>query len=103
MFINVEKHIYTKLKLKVMSKISRRLFQALEAKYTAEIMDARARISIYFESPVAIGEHPQHTEELDTLVDQLTNATDKLETLRDNFGEEYGGFDELDSKELLKG
>ena len=85
-----------------MSKISRRLFQALEAKYTAEIMDARARISVYFESPVAIGEHPQHTEELDLLVTQLTDATDKLETLRDNFGEEYGGFDDND-KELLKG
>jgi hypothetical protein len=66
-------------------------------------MDARARISIYFESPVAIGEHPQHTEELDLLVAKLTDATDKLETLRDNFGEEYGGFDELDSKTLLKG
>jgi len=85
-----------------MSKISRRLFQALEAKYTAEIMDARARISIYFESPVAIGEHPQHTEEIDVLVSQLTDATDKLSTLRDNFGEEYGGFDNND-KELLKG
>lgn len=85
-----------------MSKISRRLFQALEAKYTAEIMDARARISVYFESPVAIGEHPQHTEELDLLVTQLTDATDKLETLRDNFGQEYGGIDDSD-KELLKG
>ena len=85
-----------------MSKISRRLFQALEAKYTAEIMDARARISIYFENPVAIGEHPQHTEEIDLLVSQLTDATDKLSTLRDNFGEEYGGFDNND-KELLKG
>lgn len=85
-----------------MSKISRRLFQALEAKYTAEIMDARARISVYFESPVAIGEHPQHTEELDLLVAQLTDATDKLATLRDNFGQEYGGFDDND-KELLNG
>jgi len=85
-----------------MSKISRRLFQALESKYTAEIMDARARISIYFESPVAIGEHPQHTEEIDLLVSQLTDATDKLSTLRDNFGQEYGEFDEND-KQVLKG
>jgi len=85
-----------------MSKISRRLFQALESKYTAEIMDARARISIYFESPVAIGEHPQHTEEIDLLVSQLTDATDKLSTLRDNFGQEYGEFDQND-KQVLKG
>jgi len=87
-----------------MSKISRRLFQALESKYTAEIMDARARISIYFENPVAIGEHPQHTEEIDLLVSQLTDATDKLSTLRDNFGMEYGGFDDsVIEKALLKG
>jgi len=85
-----------------MSKISRRLFQALESKYTAEIMDARGGISIYFESPVAIGEHPQHTEEIDLLVGQLTDATDKLSTLRDNFGQEYGEFDEND-KQVLKG
>ena len=33
-----------------MSKVSRRLYQALEAKYTADIMDARARLSVYFEN-----------------------------------------------------
>ncbi|MDG1252217.1 MAG: hypothetical protein P8N56_00890 [Schleiferiaceae bacterium] len=89
-------------------KISRRLYQALEAKYTADIMDARARLSIYFESPVAIGEHPQHTEEIDNLVELLANATDKLETLAANFGKEYGADVEtiesdVNGKELLKG
>jgi hypothetical protein len=89
-------------------KISRRLYQAIEARYTADILDARARISVYFESPVAIGEHPQHTEEIDKLVEQLANATDKLETLSQNFGNEYGSniptthVDEK-GKEILKG
>lgn len=89
-------------------KISRRLYQAIEAKYTADIMDARARLSIYFESPVAIGEHPQHTEEIDKLVELLANATDKLDTLSKNFGNEYGAniptthVDEK-GKEILKG
>ena len=89
-------------------KIARRLYQALEAKYTAEIMDARARLSVYFESPVAIGEHPQHTEEMDKLLGQIESATGKLETLSKNFGKEYGHdiptvhVDE-DGKELLKG
>ena len=71
-----------------MSKVSRRLYQALEAKYTADIMDARARLSIYFESPVAIGEHPQHTEEIDKLLGQLESATGKLSVLSENFGKE---------------
>jgi len=89
-------------------KIARRLYQALEARYSAEIMDARARLSIYFESPVAIGEHPQHTEEIDKLLGQLESATGKLDTLSKNFGKEYGAniptthVDE-EGKELLKG
>jgi len=89
-------------------KISRRLYQALEAKYTAQIMDARARLSVYFESPVAIGEHPQLTEEIDKLLGQLESATGKLETLYKNFGKEYGADIPTTSvddegKELLKG
>jgi len=89
-------------------KIARRLYQATEAKYTAEIMDARARLSIYFESPVAIGEHPQHTDEIDKLLGQLESATGKLDTLYKNFGKEYGAdiptthVDE-EGKEILKG
>ena len=43
--------------------------------------DAEARLYIYFTNPVGIGEHPQHTEEMDKLVEQLTNAKDKLETI----------------------
>jgi len=89
-------------------KISRRLYQALEAKYTAQIMDARARLSVYFESPVAIGEHPQFTEEIDNLLGQLESATGKLETLSKNFAKEYGAdipttHVDDDGKELLKG
>ena len=89
-------------------KISRRLYQAVEAKYSAEIMDARARLSVYFESPVAIGEHPQFTEEIDKLLGQLESATGKLETLSKNFGKEYGAdipttHVDDEGKELLKG
>ena len=89
-------------------KIARRLYQALEARYTADILDARARLSVYFESPVAIGEHPQHTEEIDKLLGQLESATGKLDTLSKNFGNEYGAniptthVDEK-GKEILKG
>ena len=89
-----------------MSKVSRRFYQSLEAKYTADIMDARARLSVYFENSVAIGEHPQHTEEIDKLIGQLEDATGKLEALSENFGQEYGHdipVSKEDEKELLKG
>jgi len=57
------------------------LFGALEAKYVAEMKDAEARLYVYSNNPVGIGEHPQITEEMDNLVEQYTNAKDKLENL----------------------
>ncbi len=59
-----------------------RLVKALISKYQAEMDDAIARFEIYLKSPVAIGEHPQHTEEMDKLVAQFTDAKDKTESLK---------------------
>jgi len=64
------------------SIITEKLKDALVKKYEAEISDAEARLYIYFSNPVGIGEHPQHTEEMDILVEKLTNAKDKLETIK---------------------
>ena len=61
--------------------ISELMYDALVSKYKAEMSDAKARLAVYFNNPVAIGEHPQHTDEIDHLVEQLANANDKLETL----------------------
>lgn len=61
--------------------ISELMYDALVKKYEAEVSDAKARLAVYFNNPVAIGEHPQHTEEIDHLVEQLANANDKLENL----------------------
>lgn len=54
------------------------LFKALKAKYNAEQIDALARLSVYSNNSVGIGEHPQITEEMDNLVQQYVDATDKL-------------------------
>ena len=61
--------------------VAEKLKDALVKKYEAEMSDAEARLYIYFTNPVGIGEHPQHTEEMDKLVEQRTNAKDKLETI----------------------
>jgi methylaspartate ammonia-lyase len=58
-----------------------RLVHALRDKYIAEMSDAIARFEIYITNPVAIGEHPQFTEEMNTLVEQYVNAKDKMEVL----------------------
>ena len=61
------------------------LFKALVKKYESDIASAFATLIVYFDNPVAIGEHPQHISELDKLNDQLANAEEKLITLRKHF------------------
>ena len=62
--------------------IADKLKDALVKKYESEIADSEARLYVYFTNSVGIGEHPQHTEEMDKLIEQLTNAMDKLETIK---------------------
>jgi len=61
------------------------LYNALSLKYEAAISDAKARIRIYFEHPVGIGEHPQHLEEIDKLLDIIAQAEDKKSALERHF------------------
>ena len=57
------------------------LLDALRDKYQADISSADATIKIYLESPVGIGEHPQHLEEIDKLLDKIVQAEEKLDAL----------------------
>ena len=58
------------------------LLDALEKKYLADISHAKATIKIYLENSVGIGEHPQHIEELDKLIQKQVDAEEKLKTLK---------------------
>ena len=58
------------------------ILQALEDKYQAQISEADATIKIYLESSVGIGEHPQHIDEVDKLVDKIANAEEKIKVLQ---------------------
>ena len=51
---------------------------ALIDRYNAEISDATAKIIVYLDHPVAIGEHPQFTEELDKLLTIVSNAEENI-------------------------
>ena len=59
------------------------LLEALSYKYMAEMKDAHARLYVYLNNSVGIGEHPQITEEMDKIVAQYTDAKDKLESLHE--------------------
>jgi len=59
------------------------MIDALQARYEADIAEADATINIYLNNPVAIGEHPQHLEEIDKLLSKIADAKDKLESLKE--------------------
>ena len=63
---------------------------ALIDRYNAEISDATAKIIVYLDHPVAIGEHPQFTEELDKLVNIVSTAEENIKTLNKHYGENNG-------------
>ena len=63
--------------------MKRAILDALVAKYEADIAHADATLKIYLEHSVGIGEHPQHIDECDKLVEKIASAKEKLEVLKD--------------------
>jgi len=61
------------------------LLTALEKRYKAKISEADATLKIYLENSVGIGEHPQHLDEVDKLIQKIANAEENLKVL-----EEFG-------------
>ena len=58
------------------------ILQALEDRYNAQISEADATIKIYLENSVGIGEHTQHIDEVDKLIEKIANAQEKLKELQ---------------------
>ena len=44
------------------------MLEALKKRYEAQVAESIATINIYLKSPVGIGEHPQHLDEVDKLL-----------------------------------
>jgi phosphoglucomutase len=65
-----------------MEMLKQAIIQALEDKYNAKISEADATIKIYLERPVGIGEHPQHLEEIDKLLQNIVDAQEKLNEIQ---------------------
>jgi len=70
-----------------MREIKEMFLDALHDKYTAQISDAKAKAVVYLDNPVAIGEHPQFTEELDKLINIISTAEENIKTIHKQFGE----------------
>ena len=67
----------------------RAILNALRARYEAEIAEADATVNIYLSNSVGIGEHPQHIDEVNKLIDKIAQAKEKIEVL-DEFEPEKG-------------
>ena len=66
--------------------IRAKLLDALLAKYKAIIKESIAIIEIYLTNSVGIGEHPQHLQEIDKLLQMITDAEEKISTIERHYG-----------------
>ena len=58
------------------------ILDALEARYEAQILEADATLKIYLENSVGIGEHPQHIDEVDKLIEKIAASEEKIKVLQ---------------------
>jgi hypothetical protein len=66
------------------------LLDALIKKLEGEIAVAKANVKVYLTSPVGIGEHPEIVEEIETQIEKIATADEKIEIIRKNFLNELG-------------
>ena len=59
------------------------LIDALEKQYEAEISAADVKIKLLLENSVAISEHLNHQQELDSQLHKIASAEEKLSVLKD--------------------
>lgn len=62
------------------------ILKALRKRYEADVAAAVANIEVYNNNPAGIGEHSDIVSAVDCEVVKLTDAVDKLETLKEFFG-----------------
>ena len=54
---------------------------ALKKRYEAQIAESLATLNIYINNPVGIGEHPQHLDEMDKLLQVMVDAEEKTKMI----------------------
>ena len=62
------------------------LVKALAKKLEGDIAIAQANIDVYLEQSVGIGEHPDVVQAIETQVEVLANADEKLQILKKYYG-----------------
>ena len=57
------------------------MLKALKKRYEAQIAEATATLNIYVKNSVGIGEHPQHLDEMDKLLQVIIDAEEKIKVI----------------------
>jgi len=59
------------------------LLMALELKYEGDIAIGKANIEVYMGNAAGIGEHPDIVNAVDSQIDKVAEASEKLDVVRD--------------------
>ena len=57
------------------------ILEALRQRYEAHIAEAHATINIYLTNSVGIGEHQQHLDEMNKLLQVIVDAEEKIKVI----------------------
>ena len=55
--------------------------EALKKRYQAQVAESIATLNIYVKNSVRIGEHPQHLDEMDKLLQVIVDAEEKIKVI----------------------
>ena len=66
-------------------EMAKTLREALIIKYEGEIAEANANIQVYLANPVGIGEHPDIVAAIDTQIERMAHAEEKLLAVKNHF------------------
>ena len=66
-----------------MKMLSQQITNALRRRYEAEIDCARANVQVYLNHPAGVAEHPDIVESVNSQIEIIANARDKLQEIED--------------------
>ena len=61
------------------------LLEALIKKLEGEVAMAKANIKVYEDNPAGIGEHPDVVQAIETQIEAIANAEEKIETIHKHY------------------
>lgn len=61
------------------------LLEALIKKLEGEIAMAKANIQVYIDNPAGIGEHPDVVQAVESQIEAIANAEEKIDTIHKHY------------------